>query len=57
MLRFKNKVSPRLQKLANEYEDAYEYFISAGMIENLHGNDAYYVEQLINYIEELRLLS
>jgi hypothetical protein len=53
-IQLKKKQNPKVAKLENVYEEAYEYFISGGMIENMSYNDAYYVQQMINYIEELR---
>jgi hypothetical protein len=53
-IQLKRKQNKEVSKLENVYEEAYEYFISGGMIENMSYNDAYYVKQMINYIEELR---
>jgi hypothetical protein len=57
MFKVRKRMSPSIKKLEDQYEEAYEYFVSAGMIENLHGSDAYHVERLIDYIEALRLKS
>lgn len=54
MLGLKKKPTAEVKRLEKVYEEAYEYYISAGMIDNLSFHDAYFVQELLAYIDELR---
>jgi hypothetical protein len=42
-----------MKKLINRVDDAFNYFYEAGMLEQMRSDDKYYVEALLNYVEEL----
>jgi len=40
-------------KNINKVDDAFNYFYGAGMLEQMRTDDKYYVQSLLNYVEEL----
>ena len=39
-------------KMYNQINEAYQYFVELGMIDNLYGDKKYYVDALITYYNE-----